>query len=230
MLGRLDKNSVYVSTAEKAYTRYVYATNGIQSQAFSTIVDYNLNGVPDTSDEVLSESWFDGVGRVRQSRTEHPGSTGGWTGTLTDYDILGRVARTSVPTEITSSYAPAGDDATRGFVYNYTYYDWKGRPTRTVPSNSTGSDGKDTLISYDGCGCAGGQITTVKGPVTTAVDVGGTTQTTKRRTQKAYEDILGRTFKTEVWDLDGGTGKTGRDRCPTTNRRLSLFRKLARGI
>ena len=47
-------------------------------------------------------------------------------------------------------------------------------------------------------------MTTVKGPVTTAVDVAGITQTTKRRTQKAYEDILGRTFKTEIWDLDGG--------------------------
>ncbi|MGH9820412.1 MAG: hypothetical protein ACRD43_09615, partial [Pyrinomonadaceae bacterium] len=47
-------------------------------------------------------------------------------------------------------------------------------------------------------------MTTVKGPVTTAVDVSGTLQTTKRRTQKSYADILGRTYKSEIWDLDGG--------------------------
>ncbi|MEJ7623794.1 MAG: hypothetical protein WKF34_07355 [Pyrinomonadaceae bacterium] len=203
-VGRLERDSVYISTAEKYYTRYAFPTNGIQSQSYSTLVDINANDYPDSSDEVYAESWSDGAGRTRQSRTEHPGSTGGWTGTLTDYDILGRVTRTSVPTEINSSYQASGDDAARGFIYNYQYYDWKNRPIRTVPSDSTGSDGKDTLITYEGCGCAGGQITTVKGPVTTAVDVGGTTQTTKRRTQKSYEDILGRTYKTEVWDLDGG--------------------------
>jgi YD repeat-containing protein len=203
-VGRLERDSIYVSTAEKAYTRYAFPTNGIQAQSYSTLVDANSNGYPDSSDEVYAESWYDGAGRTRQLRTEHPGSTGGWTGTLTDYDILGRVARTSVPTEINSSYQASGDDATRGFIYNYQYFDWKNRPIRTVPSDSTSSDGKDTLITYEGCGCAGGQVTTVKGPVTTAVDVGGTTQTTKRRTQKAYEDILGRTYKTEVWDLDGG--------------------------
>ena len=48
------------------------------------------------------------------------------------------------------------------------------------------------------------------GQVTTAVDASGNTQTTKRRTQKSYEDILGPTYKTEVWDLDGiGIGSNG---------------------
>jgi uncharacterized protein YqkB len=80
----------------------------------------------------------------------------------------------------------------------------EGRVTRSIPSDSTGSDGKDSLYTYEGCGCAGSQVTTIKGPVTTALDVAGDLQTTKRRTQKVYEDPLGRTFKTEIWDLDGG--------------------------
>jgi hypothetical protein len=208
--GRVTQDSIYVNTTLKSYQRYEYPTNGIEAKSYATIVDTDSDG-PDTDDEVLTDTWFDGAGRTRATRTEHPGSTGGWSAVLTDYDVLGRTYRQSVPTEvsISSPYDPAhwsaaGDDSTRGFVYNYSYYDWKGRPTRTVPSDSTGSDGKDTLISYAGCGCAGGQVTTISGPVTTAVDVSGTTQTTKRRTQKSYEDILGRTFKTEIWDLDGG--------------------------
>lgn len=205
-LGRLERNSVYVNTTEKSYVRYEFPSNGIQSQSYSPIVDVDGDGNI-AEDEVHSESWFDGAGRVRRSRTEHPGSSGGWSATQTEYDILGRVYRSSVPTEVSvsgSTWTAAGDDATRGWIWNYAYYDWKGRTVRTVPSDSTGSDGKDTLITYEGCGCAGGQVTTVQGPVTTAVDVAGNTQTTKRRTQKAYEDILGRTYKTEIWDLDGG--------------------------
>ncbi|NOT49243.1 MAG: RHS repeat protein, partial [Acidobacteria bacterium] len=128
------------------------------------------------------------------------------------YDILGRVSRSSVPTEVSvpdpnnpDTWTPAGDDQSRGFLWTYQYYDWKGRVNRTVPTDSNGTDGKDTLITYEGCGCAGGQITTIKGPITEAIDVAGNLQTTKRRTQKAYEDILGRNFKTEAWDLDGAS-------------------------
>ena len=205
-VGRLERNSVYVNSTERMYTRYEFPTNGVESQSFTPMIDADGDGDLG-EDEVYSESRFDGAGRVLRSRTEHPGSTGGWSGVLTEYDILGRTYRTAVPTEVSVSgttWTPAGDDSTRGWIWNYAYYDWKGRTVRTVPSDSTGSDGKDTLISYDGCGCAGGQVTTIQGPVTTAIDVSGTTQTTKRRTQKIYEDILGRTYKTELWDLDGG--------------------------
>lgn len=145
---------------------------------------------------------LDVAGRVRRSRTEHPGSTGGWTGTQVYYDILGRVAGQSVPTEINSSYTAAGDDATRGFIYNYQYYDWKGRVTRTIPSDSNGYDGKDTLITYDGCGCAGGQVTTIQGPLVPRDDQ---PTVNARRTQKVYEDILGRTWKTVAMKWDGTT-------------------------
>ncbi|MGE3467097.1 MAG: hypothetical protein AB7J13_09200, partial [Pyrinomonadaceae bacterium] len=210
-IGRLERDSVYVSTAEQYYTRYAYPSNGVQSLVYSTLVDVNSSGGPDTADEVLSESWFDGAGRVRLSRTEHPGSVGGYSGSLVEYDILGRVKRQTVPTEINSSWNPAGDDyrGMNGSEYIWLWtsreYDWKGRPVKTVPTDSTGTDGKETIIEYVGCGCAGGQITTVKGPVTTAVDVSGTTQTAKRRWQKAYEDTIGRTYKTEILDLDGAS-------------------------
>ena len=47
------------------------------------------------------------------SRAEHPGSIGGWAGVLTEYDIVGRVKRQSVPTEVDAGWTPAGDDAVR---------------------------------------------------------------------------------------------------------------------
>ena len=144
-LGRALKETI-VNTG--AYTRYEYPTNGVQSKVFSTIIDTNNNGA-DIADEVLSESWADGAGRSLRSRTEHPNSVGGWSGTIAEYDILGRAKRQSVPTEVSvpnannpDTWAPAGDDATRGWTWNYQYYDWKGRTTRTVPSDSTGSTAK----------------------------------------------------------------------------------------
>ncbi len=223
--GRLLKNSVLVNATLQYYTRYEYPTNGIQSKVFTTVIDTDADG-PDADDEVLGESWSDGAGRTLGTRTEHPGSTGGWSATKTDYDILGRAYRTSVPTEVSvaTPYDPAhwtaaGDDSTRGFIYNYTEYDWKGRTTRTVPSDSTGSDGKDTLISYAGCGCAGGQLTTIQGPSVARDDTTGNA----RRKQMVYDDILGRNVKTEVYGWDGSTVYTttvntfnGRDQITNT--------------
>ena len=37
---------------------------------------------------------------MRRSRVEHPGSAEGWAAALVEYDILGRVKRQSVPTEV----------------------------------------------------------------------------------------------------------------------------------
>jgi len=56
-------------------------------------------------------------------------------------------------------------------------------------------------MSYDGCGCAGGQVTTVEGLSVARDDTSGNA----RRKQKIYEDILGRGFKTEVYGWDGST-------------------------
>ncbi|MEP6849477.1 MAG: FG-GAP-like repeat-containing protein [Acidobacteriota bacterium] len=198
-----------------AYTRFEYPPSGVQSKVYSTIIDTNNNNTGDSADEVLTESWTDGAGRTLRARTEHPGSSGGWAGTVAEYDILGRLKRQSVPTEISvpdsnnpNTWAPTGDDDRGSGVWLWTYqkYDWKGRIVRKISTDGIDSptlNDSDVLISYEGCGCAGRQITTVKGPVTTAIDVWGTLQTTKRRTQKSYEDILGRTYQTEAWDLDG---------------------------
>lgn len=203
--GRLSKETV---VNNGAYTRYEYPTNGTQLNTYSTVVDNDNDGA-DADDEVLTESLFDGAGRIRMSRVPHTfntnGTTATWAGTVTEYDIVGRVKRQSVPTEINSSWAAAGEDATRGFLWNAKEFDWKDRVTKVIPTDSTGTDGKEQLITYEGCGCAGGQITTIKGAIADAVDMAGNMQTSKRRTRKIYEDILGRTFKTEALDLDGGT-------------------------
>jgi YD repeat-containing protein len=192
-IGRVIKEKIENSGA---YTRYDYLPGGVSLNTYTTIINADGNGV-DSSDEVLTETLFDGAGRVRKTRTENPNSTGGFTGKLVEYNILGQVKRATVPTEMDSSYDPAGDDSV--LLWNSREYDWKGRVTKEINTDNT-----DRLYSYEGCGCAGNQITTIKGEVTTATDVSGTQQTTKRRTQKIYADILGRTVKTEIWDLDGG--------------------------
>jgi YD repeat-containing protein len=186
------------------YTRYEYPTNGVQSKVFTTITDFNNNGTGDSGDEVMSEIWTDGVGRERRARTEHPNSTGGWSGSITEYDILGQVKRSTVPTEITvpnennpDTWAAAGDDANRGFLWMQHEYDWKGRPTREI-----NTDGTDKLFTYNGCGCAGGQVTTIQGELVPRDDI--PTQNA-RRTQKIYSDILGRTYKTESMKWHGTT-------------------------
>jgi YD repeat-containing protein len=211
-VGRLEKETLVNTGANTgAYSRYEYPTNGIQSKVYSTVIDTDGDGA-DVDDEVLSESWTDGAGRVRRSRTENPNSTGGWTGTLTEYNILGQVVRSTVPTEISvsnannpDSWSPSGDDATRGWLWNSQEYDWKGRVTRKIPSDSDGTDGKDQLFSYDGCGCAGKQITTIQSELVPRDDVANTNA---RRTQKIHEDILGRTDITEVMGWDGSTAYT----------------------
>lgn len=195
-LGRLEKETL-VNTG--AYTRYEYPTNSIQSKVYSTIIDANASNSVDAGDEVLSESWSDGAGRILRSRTLHPGSDGGWTGSLVEYDILGRTTRSTMPTEISVSgnvWTPAGDDyrldsnSNPAWLWQSQEYDWKGRVTREI-----NTDGTDRLYSYDGCGCAGGQVTAIQSELVPRDDQ---PNTNARRTQKIYEDILGRSYKTEI--------------------------------
>ncbi len=213
--GRITRNAtwLYASSAwsEHNYSRYEYPTNGIQTQSYAPIVDADGDGNI-AEDEVYTESWLDGAGRVRRSRTEHPGSTGGWAATQTEYDILGRVYRTSVPTEVSVSgttWTPAGDDSTRGWLWNIHKYDWKGRPIRDIKTDGIDSstlNDSDVLYSYDGCGCAGGQVTTIQGENVIETDYqGNNANTLGRRKQKIYEDILGRPVKTEVFEWNGST-------------------------
>lgn len=162
-IGRLEKETIDNSGA---YTRYAYPANGVQSQVYTTIVDTNNNNTGDTADEVLTETWTDGAGRVRLSRVPHTfsgGSTATWAGTATEYDILGRVKRQSVPTEVDANFDPTGDDQTRGWLWTHQRYDWMGRVVRKIATdgdpNALEND-SDVLISYAGCGCAGGLETT----------------------------------------------------------------------
>ncbi len=190
-VGRLERQTVLNNGA---YSRYEYPLSGVQSKVFATITS--------GAGEALSESWTDGAGRVRQSRTELPNSAGGWTGTLIEYDILGQVKRQSVPTEVDGSWSPAGDDQTRGWLWTSQEYDWKGRVTKTV-----NTDGTDKLVSYEGCGCAGGQVTTVQGELVPRDDQ---PTLSARRTQKAYADIQGRMYKTEALNWDASVYSTTR--------------------
>lgn len=199
-IGRLEKEAVIKNNQEYSYTRYEYSNpdNGIQIKTYTTAVDTNNNGIGDAADEVQSEFWMDGAGRTRQSRTENPNSTGGWSGTVVEYDILGRVKRTTVPTEISvanNAWTPSGDDTSRGWLWQEKEYDWKGRITREI-----NTDGTDRLYNFQGCGCAGGQITTVQSELVPRDDQPGINA---RRTQKIYEDILGRAYKTEILDWVG---------------------------
>ena len=104
--------------------------------------------------------------------SDHPTSVGQYKAQYNVYDVMGRLAQQTNPTEIYGSWQEAGDDAA-GWLWSYQSYDWQGRLTL-----STDQAGKTKEILYGGCGCAGGQV------VVTRDEVG--------RRQKMTYDILGR--------------------------------------
>ncbi len=207
--GRIEQETLSGSGVQSSYTRYAYPLSGNVSKVFSTLVDADNSGGGSPGDEVETETHYDGAGRVIKNRVPHTfdaqGNPATWSATKTVYDILGRVVQQSVPTEVDANWnlIQNGDDT--AFLYNSTEYDWKGRPIKTWPTDSNGNDGKESLYSYVGCGCAGGQVTTVEGPLVPRDDqptVNG------RRRQKVYEDILGRVWKTENLTWDSGIYST----------------------
>jgi YD repeat-containing protein len=160
-----------------AYTRTVYDASMSLVQTY-TLIDAGV--------ETYSAGVLDGVGRVRASARSLPNSTGGYSGQLTDYDSMGRIARQSNTTETSATgatWVATGDDAPAnggaGWVYTQTAYDWKGRPLLI-----TSTDGKTREFLYGGCGCAGGEVL-------------NTRDETGRR-QRATYDVLGRVGKTQV--------------------------------
>jgi YD repeat-containing protein len=175
-----------------SYVRYIYGPNYVET--WSTV-----NTV---ADEAHTLQIADGAGRVIATAKNHPGSVGGFSGQLTVYDAMGRAIKQSNPTEtsvnISSApinpygWAAAGDDAS-GWIYTQQTYDWKGRPLVT-----TNQDGTTKTASYTGCGCAGGEVVTLTDEGT--IDSG----VAKRRQQKVYSDVLGRTVKTEILNWQGG--------------------------
>src|SRR5262249_35973320 len=89
----------------------------------------------------------------------------------------------------------SGDDAS--WIYTQQTYDWKGRPLVT-----TNQDGTQKYASYEGCGCAGGQMVTLTDEGTV---VNGVPQARQKR---MYSDSLGRQSKTEVLNWDGSVYST----------------------
>jgi len=156
-----------------AYVRYVYTSAG-DVQTYSTI----QNGFG----EAYSVSYFDGAGRVRATAAENPGSSGGYSAQFTYYDVMGRVSQQTNPAEINAAGTPWGDDAA-GWSSTLQTYDWKGRPLVT-----TNPDGTTRENQYGGCGCAGGEQTTVR-------DENG-------RRKRYTKDVLGRLVKVEELNWD----------------------------
>jgi YD repeat-containing protein len=187
-VGRLQQVTNQVNSA---YTRYVYSSAGTRVDTYATIQE----GLG----EAHSFKITDGAGRVIATAIDHPGSTGGYSGQRFSYDVMGRVVKTSNPTETSASGAPsqwatAGDDASAGWIYAQQTYDWKGRPLVT-----TNQDGTTKTASYSGCGCAGGEVATLidEGTIDNGI--------AKKRQQKIYKDVLGRVVKTETLNWEGGS-------------------------
>ncbi|HYJ86711.1 MAG TPA: S8 family serine peptidase [Pyrinomonadaceae bacterium] len=168
------RTSRVTSTFNSAYTRWVYPTAMNYVQQFSTIQG--------GAGEAYSAQFLDGWGKVRASVSDNPGSAGGFSATHVMYDAMGRVVQQSNPTEISEGWATVGDDAA-GWVWTNQSYDWKGRPLVT-----TNADSSTTEASYGGCGCAGGEVMTVRDE--------------RGRRRKITKDVLGRLKQVDELNWD----------------------------
>ncbi len=150
-IGRLQQVTNLVNNA---YTRFEYSSGSqLRTDAFETIQSASV--------EARSFQITDGAGRVIAAARQHPGSSGGYSGQRMIHDVMGRVIKTSNPTETSASGTPfqwntVGDDASAGWIYTQQTYDWNGRPLVT-----TNQDLTTRTASYSGCGCAGGSVVTL---------------------------------------------------------------------
>jgi YD repeat-containing protein len=179
-IGRLYQVTNSFNTAS---TTHYYPTTSNVVQTFTTIE----TGLPAT----VSAKMFDGAGQVRAIAAEHPGSDGGYVGQYFVFDVMGRQIQQTNPTEIYGSWSPAGDDSA-GWIWNTQTYDWKGRPRVT-----TNQDGTTREAGYGGCGCAGGEIVTMRDEI--------------NRYTKVYHDVLGRVTKSEELNWDQTVYRTRRN-------------------
>jgi YD repeat-containing protein len=143
--GRVERE---VNATNGAYSRRVYSPASTYVLNFTTLV-------AGQGESYLSQ-FFDGAGRLKRNSAYHAGSAGGYRAWLYQYDAQGREVRRSNPTEIDAGWAPAGDDAA-GYRWTERRYDWQGRPTLT-----TFPTGHTVEVTYGGCGCAGGEVSTVR--------------------------------------------------------------------
>ena len=198
-MSRIEKVAIeFNGDTDYSYVRFTYPTSQNRVDTYATIQD----GLGESHSFKVS----DGHGRLIASASDHPGSVGGFSGQLTLFDTMGRAVKTSNPTETNASgshlqWVAAGDDASASWRYTQQTYDWKGRPLVTTNTDTT-----TKAASYGGCGCAGGEVVTVTDEGTLSGGVA------KKRQQKIYADVLGRTVKTEVLNWNGagafGTGGT----------------------
>ena len=189
-LGRLERVS---NSVNGAYTRFEYPASQIRVDTYKTV----QQGLA----EAHSFKITDGLSRVIAAAKVHPDSVGGFSGQRLIYDKMGRVIKTSNPTETSAvgspfSWVTAGDDASAGWIYVEQTYDWKDRPLVTTNPSITSNPAETTSkqISYSGCGCAGGEVSTITDEV--------------GRVQKIYKDVLGRAFKVEILNPDSTTYAT----------------------
>lgn len=186
------------------YQRWEYDDNLGYAHTYETITGTTQ------ADEFHSWRLFDGAGRVRATASDHPGSTGGFSGAYVVYDKLGQAVAHSNPTEIDAYWNPVGDDVlntsqnTGGWRVTTQTYDWKGRPLQT-----TNTDGTTRVLDYGGCGCAGGEVTT--------------SQDEHGRQSRYTKDVLGRLAKVEELNWNGTAYSTtqysynARDQIETIN-------------
>jgi RHS repeat-associated protein len=175
--GRLLKST---NEGTGAGTRWLFSDSG------TLIVSFTKS--ESSAYEVETYRVVDGAGRVRAAANDLPNSRGGYSGSYIVYDAMGQAVQRTNPTEMSSSWKPAGDDAS-GWIWSAQRYDWKGRPTLTINSDGTSREAK-----YGGCGCAGGEVVTL-------VDEGG-------RSYKQSKDSLGRLAKVEELNRDGSVYAT----------------------
>lgn len=177
--------SQITSNINSAYTRFVYSTSQMWIEQFSTIQE--------GAGEAFSIQVLDGAGRVRATARDHPTGTSSpvsYSGQYLIYDNMGRLvqrsnaAETNSSVEISSQWVAAGDDEGVGWTFSTQVYDWKGRPTVT-----TNSDGTQRVLTYGGCGCAGGEVVTSR-------DEAG-------RQRRTTADTFGRLAEVEELNWDG---------------------------
>ena len=100
--GRLTQAT---NQTNNAYARFVYESNANYVHSYQTVIDLVQ------ANEFHSWQVIDGAGRVRASASDHPGSSGGFTGQYIIYNNMGRIAQQSNPTEMNGAWAPTGDDS-----------------------------------------------------------------------------------------------------------------------
>lgn len=193
-LGRLERTK---SLVNNAYTRYEYPASKIRVKTYTTIVE--------NEGEAYSFRINDGFGRAIATASDHPatpGTVARYDAQRFEYDVMGRVIKTSNPAETSASgddpsqWQLVEGDAGSSWVYTEQTYDWKDRPLITTNPSLTSNPNETTTkeVSYTGCGCAGGEVVTFTNEV--------------NRRRKVYSDVLGRQWKEEVLNWDGGVYST----------------------